>query len=374
MENIRYVDDEWPYVLSLMPKNLESLCVSRLAISRRREITNARDYLRLCMAYSICDMSLRQTAAWATATGLADMSDVAVLKRLRSASPWIGAVVAEWLYQRGLPQEAPINSVSVVDATTVSSPGSNGADWRLHLRMNLTERRIERVELTSAHEGERLSRHFVNASEIILGDRIYATPTGIAHVLKNKGHMVIRTRWTLPLESPTGSRFNMLDLFETLDRDEIGDWPVQLSHEGTIYPLRLIAIRKSDEAAEKSHRELRREYRKKRRVLKKETVRAAGFIAVVTDLSRKELLCTQVLELYRMRWQIELAFKRIKSILGFKRLRAKDDNLCQTYLLTKILGALVIDELSSQVLDFFPWGFRLPEQAIEPMESSHNLC
>ena len=87
MENIKYVDDEWPYIISLMPKNLEALCISKLAISRRREIANARDYLRLCMAYSLCDMSLRQTAAWATATGLADMSDVAVLPSESSEVP-----------------------------------------------------------------------------------------------------------------------------------------------------------------------------------------------------------------------------------------------------------------------------------------------
>ena len=374
MDTKRYVDEEWPYVLSLMPDNLEALCFSKLAISRRREITNARDYLRLCMAYSVCDMSLRQTAAWATATGLAEISDVAVLKRLRAAHAWLGAVIAEWLYQRGLPQEAPVRTVSVVDATTVSSPGSGRADWRLHLRMNLTERRIQRVELTSAREGERLNRHPVTEDEIILGDRIYATPAGIAHVISNKGHMVIRTRWTLPLESPTGSRFDMLDLLETLDRDEIGDWPVQLSYEGAIYPLRLVAIRKSDEATEKSRRELRREARKKRRTLNKDTVRVAGFIAVVTDLSHTELSCSQILELYRMRWQIELAFKRIKSILGFKRLRAKDDDLCQTYLLAKILGTLIIDELSSQALDFFPWGFRLPRPTVEPVENPDDLC
>jgi len=373
MDNSKYVDDEWPYVLSLMPDNLEALCVSKLAMLRRREISNARDYLRLCMAYSICDMSLRQTAAWATATGLADISDVAVLKRLRAAPAWLGAVVAEWLYQRGLSRGAPVRSVSVVDATTVSTPGSHGADWRLHLHMDMTERRIHRVELTSAREGERLNRHPVTAGEIILGDRAYSTPAGIAHVLKAKGHMVIRTRWTLPLKSPTGSRFAMLDLLETLDRDEIGDWPVQMSYEGKTYPLRLVAIRKSDEAADKSRRELRREARKKQRTLKKETVRAAGFIAVVTDLSAEEISCSQVLELYRMRWQIELSFKRIKSILGFKRLRAKDDDLCQTYLLAKILGALVIDELSGQALDFFPWGFRLPEPTVEPVESPGDL-
>ncbi len=374
MENIKYVDDEWPYVISLMPENLEELCISKLAISRRREIANARDYLRLCMAYSMCDMSLRQTAAWATATGLADISDVAVLKRLRAAPAWLGAVVAEWLYQRGLPQDAPTGSVSVVDATTVSTPGSNGADWRLHLHMNLNERRIERVELTSMAEGERLDRHPVTAGEIILGDRAYATAAGIVHVFKNKGHLVIRTRWTLPLESPTGKRMNMLDLLETLDRDEIGDWPVQLRHDGITCPLRLVAIRKSDEATEKTRRELRKKAIKKQHALKKETIRAAGFVAVITDIPHEELSCLQILDLYRMRWQIELAFKRIKSILGFKRLRAKDDDLCQTYLLTKILGALVIDELSNQALDFFPWGFRLPKPTCKPMASSHDMC
>jgi len=356
-----------------MPENLDSLCVSKLAMSRRREISNAGDYLRLCMAYSLCDMSLRQTAAWAAATHLADISDVAVLKRLRAAAPWLGAVVAEWLYQRGLTQDTPAYPVSVVDATTVSIPGSSGSDWRLHLRMNLSKRCIQRVELTSAHEGERLNRHPVAENEILLGDRAYATTAGIAYILNAQGHVVIRTRWRLPLKSPKGSRLNILDLFETLGRDEIGDWSVQLIVDGVSYPLRLVAIRKSDEATEKSRRKLRRNASKKQCVLKKESLRAAGFIAVVTDLSQNEFSCSQVLELYRMRWQIELAFKRIKSILGFKRLRAKDDELCQTYLLTKILGALVIDELSGQALNFFPWGFRLPHAPIEPLENLHDV-
>ena len=71
-----------------------------------------------------------------------------------------------------------------------------------------------------------------------------------------------------------------------------------------------------------------------------------------------------------MRWQIELVFKRIKTIVGFKKLRAKKKELCQTYLLTKILGALVIEELSKQALDFFPWGFRLPRQTCKSMETT----
>ncbi len=360
MENQKYINEEWPYILSLMPQNLGLLCESKLALSRRREITSAADYLRLCMAYSVCDMSLRQTAAWASAIGLAELSDVAVLKRLRAASEWIGSVIAEWLYQRGFAHELPGRKVCVVDATTVSKPGSTGTDWRLHMRMDLKERRIGKVELTGESEGERLDRHTITSGEIILGDRGYATNKGIAYVLQVGGHVVIRSRWNLDLQTQDGRRLDMLSLLDTLAPDEIGDWPVRLEYQGAQYSLRLVAIRKSAHATEKAQRELRREARKKGRTLKRETLKAARYIVVVTDMPKEELTCIQVLELYRLRWQIELLFKRLKSILGFDKLRAKDDKLSQTYLLTKILGALVIDELTGKALDFFPWGFRLP--------------
>jgi len=304
-------------------------------------------------------MSLRQTAAWSSAIGLAELSNVAVLKRLRAASGWLGSVVAEWLYQNGLTHEVSDRKVRVVDATTISKPGSTGADWRLHVSMDLAERRIGQVELTDEKEGERLDRHSITPDEIILGDRGYATSKGIAHVLQSGGHFVIRSRWNLDLHTPSGSRFDMFPLLETLAPDEIGDWPVRLDYQGAQYSLRLVAIRKSAHATEKAKRELRREAKKKGRTLQRETLSAAQYIIVVTDMPQEALTCTQVLELYRLRWQIELMFKRFKSILGFDQLRAKDKKLSQTYLLAKILGALVIDELTGKALDFFPWGFRL---------------
>jgi hypothetical protein len=359
MENQRYIQEDWDYMLSLMPQNLELLCESRLAMTRRREISSAADYLRLCMAYSVCDMSLRQTAAWATVSGLAELSDVAVLKRLRAAPEWLGSLVAEWLYQHGLTPEVSGRKVRIVDATTVSKPGSVGTDWRLHASMDLAERRFGQVELTSEKEGERLDRHSIAPDEIILGDRGYATAKGIAHVIDSGGHFVIRARWNLDLLSSSGTRFPLFPLLETLSPDEIGDWPVRLDYNGTPYLLRLVAIRKSTQATEKAQRELRREARKKKRTLHRETMEAARYIMVITDMPPDQLSSLQALELYRLRWQIELLFKRLKSILGFDQLRAKDHRLCQTYLLGKILGALVIDELTGKALDFFPWGFRL---------------
>jgi len=360
MDTLRYITSDWPYVLSLMPPEYESLCESKLALTRRREISNASDYLRLCMAYSVCDMSLRATAAWASAIGVGELSDVAVLNRLRAAPEWLGSVVAEWLFQRGVTRDRSARNVHVLDATTISKPGSTGTDWRVHLRMDLAERRIEEVQVTDDSGGERLDRYTITPGDILVGDRGYATNKGIAHVLEKGGHVLIRSRWTLALQTATGSRLDILSLLETLSPDEIGDWPLQLDYRKKSYPVRLVAIRKSPQACEKTKRDLRRAARKKGKQLKQETLKAAQFIFVITDLPDTDYSCSQILELYRMRWQIELVFKRLKSILGFDRLRAKDKDLSQTYLLGKILGALVIDELSGQALDFFPWGFRLP--------------
>ena len=80
----------------------------------------------------------------------------------------------------------------------------------------------------------------------------------------------------------------------------------------------------------------------------------------------EEAPAVQILELYRLRWQIELALKRIKSILRLD-LRAKTADLARTYLLANMLGALIVDELTDGALSFFPWGFRLcrpPRQSL----------
>ncbi len=62
----------------------------------------------------------------------------------------------------------------------------------------------------------------------------------------------------------------------------------------------------------------------------------------------------QALEAYRFRWQIELAFKRLKSRLFLDNLRARDPDLAQTYLLSKLLGALLAEDLIDRAGSFPP--------------------
>jgi hypothetical protein len=368
MDTTRLVSEEWGYAVSLMPGDLEESCRHKLALTRRRQVLTASDLLRLCFAYGLCDMSLRQVAAWAATIGLAQLSDVAVLKRLRSAADWLGHLVAQWLVERGLTTAVPRGAMRIVDATSVSVPGSRGTDWRLHVGFDLGAERITSVELTGPGGGETLRRHRFSAGEIVLADRGYATRLGLASVLGRRAHLVVRGHLSaLPLRTRAGRRLDLAALLATLGPNEIGDWPVELDEGGRLYSLRLVAIKKTAAAADKERKRIRTKARRNGRRVAPSTVAAAAYTFVLTDLAPERASALEVLELYRLRWQIELVFKRLKSVLTLDALRAKDPRLARSYLMAKILGALVVEEMSGAALAFFPWGFRLPRAAAEPL-------
>ena len=370
MENKALLENEWQYVLNMMPPDLEESAAAKLALRRRREIGSASDLLRLALAYGVCDMSLRQTAAWAELIGLGRLSDVAVLKRLKGASEWLGHLILRWLQQRGLTTRVPPVPVRIVDASVICQPGSTGTDWRLHLGLDLASQRISTVELTGPEGGETLLRHPIEPGQIILGDRGYAQRGGAASVLDAGGHLVLRISWqSFPLQGRAGGPLDLVTCAEILKPGEIGDWEVQFEHQEQLYPIRLVALRKSQAAAEKEQQRIRKAASRKKRRIDKRSLRAANFVYILTDLPKQQLPTAEALELYRLRWQIEITFKRLKGILHFDHLRAKDPDLARSYLYAKILGALIVDEMCNEALSFFPWGYPLFPRAVEHLAS-----
>jgi hypothetical protein len=362
------VKGEWQYVLNMLPGDLEESAVEKLALQRRRQIASASDLLRLALCYGLCDFSLRQSAAWAELIGLGSLSNVAVLKRLRCASDWLGHLVLRWLQDRGLTTHVPQMAVRVVDATTISGPGSRGTDWRLHLGLDLAALRIRTAEVTGAEEGETLLRHKVGPGEIVLADGGYAHREGVASVVDDGGHVVVRINWqSFPLETLHGTRLDVVTCLEMLEPGEIGDWQVQFRANKRVYPVRLVAVRVSQAAVRRAHKRLRCTAARKGRQLDARSVRAAHFAYVITDMSQEALPAAETLELYRLRWQIEMAFKRLKGIVHLDHVRAKDEQLARTYLYAKLLGALIVDELYHSALALSPWGYALFPQARQPL-------
>lgn len=366
--NIPHVTgNEWEYVANMMPVDLEQSAYEHEALLRRRGVKSAEDLLRLGLCYSLRDWSLRQTALWAKMAGIADISDVALMKRLHGMDDWLGHIILRWLEDRGLAAPDRDEVVHIVDGTSISGPASKGTDYRVHMGIDLARQRIISVDITSGDEGESLQRYEFCKGDIVVADRGYASRPDVAEVLDNSGHIVLRVNWqNFPLQTRSGADLDTLDCLELLcDVGQIGDWPVQLQTDAGTYDVRLIAIRKSQMAAEKEQKRLRKIASSKGRTVNPKALRAAHFTYIITDIPKSTLPAAEALELYRMRWQIELRFKRLKSILNLENLRAQKPQMARTYLYAKMLGALIIDENIQAAKSFFPWGYPILGKSLE---------
>lgn len=366
MNDFSVLESQWSAVLSMLPPGLDLERSAREsgALMRKREVRSASDLLRLALVYGFCGYSLRQTAAWAEVSGLGTLSDVAVLKRLRHASKWLGYLLGELLASRTLPvtARAGICRLKLVDATCVSRPGSTGTDWRIHLSYDLLAKSIDQADVTDAHGGETLLRFSPEPGDLYVADRGYAHRRGLAAMGHAGGDFIVRLNWqNVPMQHPDGKSFDVIQTLRGLSPDRPGDFPVLVApdprHGLPAQPARFVAIAKSPEAAANSRRQLLKEYRKKSKRIDLNTLEAAGYIFVLTSVGADRLTGTEVLDIYRFRWQVELVFKRLKSLLHLDDLQAKDPDLARCFIYAKLIGVLLLDALTRSWQSFSPWGY-----------------
>ncbi len=350
-------DEEWTLLLQRIPVDWEALAREHQAVRRKRHLRRAGDLLRLVLAYSVLDWPFRLVAAWAAILGLAELSDTAVRKRIRQARAWVGALIGAWLQWRlraiaesavTAGRAASAVNVEVVDASVISAPGSTGSDWRLHAHLALSPACLRAVTVTDAHGGETFLRYPVQAGAIVLADRGYAHRNGLGGLEARQAHFVVRTNVSnLPLEQAGEQPFEFTPWLQAATETSTAEHPAErcawvTTPQGCV-AVRAIACPLAPAAADAAVRRARQASRKKGHTPRADTLLAARFVILVTDLPAETWPAVSVLALYRLRWQVELLFKRLKSILHLDQLRAKDPEVAQVYLLGKLL-ALCLQE------------------------------
>lgn len=367
MREQELLDYQFEYLISLLggAERVEQLAYEKGAFVRSRKVESPVDLLRLLMTWSIGGYSLEETAAVAAESGIADVSDVALLKRFRRCRGWVGALLSELL---GTSQVSGPFRMRLVDATTVSKPGSRGTDHRLHVSFSLSNRCIDAVELTDGRGGEALERFCFSKGDLMIGDRGYAHRSGLGQLVAAEAFYVLRIPWqNVPLHHHDGTRVDLLSLLRSLPEAEASEFRVQVPlADGTSHDGRLVAVRRSEPAAEAAREKIVNQKRKKGQSIDPRTLEAAGFFFVLTNLP-EDFPADEVLALYRMRWQIEMKFKIMKSVTALDHLPVRDQELAQTYVITKLLATLMVDQLVNQYDSFSPWGYPLRRSAAKSM-------
>lgn len=355
--------EEWAVLREWLPEDLEACAREQGFMQRSSGLQDAECWLRLILMHVAGGLSLDQTTLRASELGLARVSAVALFKRLRKAEGWLRSLCQHLLLEQqqrlgvgGWPSEY---RVRIIDATDVQEPGSTGSRWRIHYSIRLPELVCDHYELTDQTGGEKLGRFEFSSDELILADRGYSHRAGAAQVLDSGAALLVRWNHAIfPVETRQGRPFDLLAKVRQLPACKAKEWPVQFRHAGKLYALRLCAVRKSRVSAERAKRKAREKARRNGTTPDPQSMELAEYILVLSSAPPR-IATDQILELYRCRWQVELAFKRLKSLLGVGHVPKSDDHSARAWMQAKLLTALLLERLLLEAKVFSPWGHRL---------------
>lgn len=157
------LDPHWPAVLKRLSGVLDLDASARAsgALVRRRNVSDGATLLRLALAHGPGGLSLRSAALWAGASGVAELSDVALLSRLHAAY----------------------------------NPGTSC---------------FTDLKLTGPEDGEDFAKFSFSQGDVVVGDRGYAKPYDLQRVLTAGANFVVRVGWnSMGLITPDGERINL---------------------------------------------------------------------------------------------------------------------------------------------------------------------
>lgn len=347
-------DAEWVYVQTLLPPDLEKTAFEAKALTRRRNIPNAATLIRIILAYAVSDLSLKDVAAWAKSINIATVTGPGLFYRLRESEEWLKTILAQILCDEVAQGHGKGYKLRVVDATVINGPGSRSTDWRVHLLSDPMTGKFISAEITDRFGGEGLARHPIRAGEVVLGDRMYATARGVYATRKVDAHVLVRLNpHTLRVCDQAKRVMNLLSEESRVPRIGVFEWKILIP----VPPEKITKSHKTwdiDKAIDWIPA----------RVVAART-KEGRTIWLLTTLPEKDLSGSKALKLYRLRWQIELTFKRLKSLLNFDMLPSRQGPTANAWILGRLVAAALAQKLLNPSGALSPWGYEFRDVSVQ---------
>jgi hypothetical protein len=308
---------------------MDGLAVETGALIRRRGIEGGEALVRCLLLLGLKNSTLERASDLARDLGLSTMNKTAYLKRVCKSEGLLEQVFLQTLKFSAHAEDTwPGKRLVAVDATSLSGPAATGTDQKLHTVYDLSRGLPISVEITDRRGGEAVWRHnSLGKGDIVLSDAGYGYNRSFLHALGAGASICIRFNFrTVTLNDEFGERIWAEEADVMVPEEDAIERIVFVP--GWEAPLRAIASRNE----------------------------VGDPVWYLTDLNRKQLPTDKARQLYRRRWQIELYFKRLKSLLDLGDLPTRDGPTARPWIWTKLILASLATLMAYE--RFSPWGDR----------------
>jgi len=346
-------EERFEQLLKMLPEGWEAKAKELGAFGRARVIQTPADLLWLILLYLTEGKSFAGTSAIGTLTGEAAMNKVAVFKRIMHSAAWLQWLCENIYRQGGLIVEKPQwlgdKDVKLVDGSEVIKCGVRRQLHMLHYSLDLFTLTACEFVVTGMDNGEKLTnfKQF-KKGDIVMGDRAYGTLPGIAWLLQQGADYVLRIKVCgITLYNGRNQEIDLLERLKGLKEGKTADIVGKCIINGRYEPIRICVLRKDKESERAGLKRLKKENQRKQggKAVTKLQRESNKYIMVATSLGKGEASAAQILDLYRLRWQVELAFKRLKSLFGYSDLPAKNPESVKAWFYGKLLLAALCETL-----------------------------
>lgn len=339
-------------LMKVLPNSYIDLCYKTKTTYRARELKEAKELMLICLNYLYGGLTLMELSGVALLKGY-KISDVALMEKLAHCSEWYKAIISEMqspqIANYAKPKGLEDYEFFANDGSNIVPKGRGKKTFRLHYSINIFNLSTAQFKITDYKTGESLKNFKIQAKQVHIADRAYGTKTSIEHCLRNKGDIIVRLqKGAFTLYDAEKNKIVLTDELKKVTESNLLDYHCFFENaEKKLVPIRICAIRKTPENIKKTQIKIRRKESKKQIGMSADAKFMNNFIVVATTLT--QVGANEILEIYRYRWQVELYFKRLKSILCVGEVPNKKDEHIMAWLNGKMMTALLMEQLFAEV-------------------------
>ena len=339
-------------LISLLPRNYINLCYETKTTHRARELKEAHELMPICLNYLYGGLTLLELSAFALLKGY-QISDVALMEKMAHCSDWYKAIISEMQSPQIANYTKPVGleeyEIFANDGSDIVPKGRGKKAFRLHYSINIFSLSTAQFKITDYKTGESLKNFKIKAKQVHIADRAYGTKTSIEHCLNHGGDIIVRLqKGAFTLYDAQKNKIVLTEELKKVTESNLLDYHCFFENaDKKLTPIRICAIRKTPENIEKTQIKIARKESRKQINISADAKFMNNFIVLATTLT--QIAANEILEIYRYRWQVELYFKRLKSILCIGEVPNKKEEHIIAWLNGKMMTALLIEQLFSEV-------------------------